>query len=270
MSGGQNDSGVFELNFRDERYLPFEGAGVISSWRIELPDPNLFCQFNYDTISDVIFHVSYTAREGGEALKNAAKDELKTAINAMNLADDRTGLIQLFSAKHNFPAEWHRFLNPTGDTLTQILELDLKDRFPHLFRNMTIAFNTAHILLKLRERLTYDDSKFLAFDLIKGDHQYPSQGLKIAGSPIYELPHECFEKLNVSEPFEKLEKWFIELNEEPYQGQEGSEPRIEPNLALLKTVNIDGEQHYRLIPEAIEDLLIVFQYSVDFSKQQVP
>ena len=30
-SHGQNDSGLFELNFRDERYLPFEGAGAISN-----------------------------------------------------------------------------------------------------------------------------------------------------------------------------------------------------------------------------------------------
>lgn len=36
-STGQNDSGLFELNFRDERYLPFEGAGAISSWEFELP-----------------------------------------------------------------------------------------------------------------------------------------------------------------------------------------------------------------------------------------
>ena len=28
-SSGQNDAGLFELNFRDERYLPFEGAGAI-------------------------------------------------------------------------------------------------------------------------------------------------------------------------------------------------------------------------------------------------
>src|SRR5262249_35302399 len=27
-SHAQNDSGLFELNFHDERYLPFEGAGV--------------------------------------------------------------------------------------------------------------------------------------------------------------------------------------------------------------------------------------------------
>ena len=34
---GREDSGLFELNFRDERYLPFEGTGAISRWRIELP-----------------------------------------------------------------------------------------------------------------------------------------------------------------------------------------------------------------------------------------
>ena len=44
VSSGQNDSGVFELNFKDERYLPFEGAGVISKWRLELP--TAFRQFD--------------------------------------------------------------------------------------------------------------------------------------------------------------------------------------------------------------------------------
>lgn len=35
-SSAQNDGGVFELNFRDDRYLPFEGAGVIGNWALEL------------------------------------------------------------------------------------------------------------------------------------------------------------------------------------------------------------------------------------------
>jgi hypothetical protein len=62
-SSGQQDSGLFEFSFRDERYLPFEGAGVISDWRLELP--SAFRQFDYGTISDVVIHVNYTAREGG-------------------------------------------------------------------------------------------------------------------------------------------------------------------------------------------------------------
>jgi hypothetical protein len=60
-SSAQNDSGVFELSFRDERYTPFEGAGAVSKWRLDLPK-NLR-QFDYQTISDVIFRMSYSAEE---------------------------------------------------------------------------------------------------------------------------------------------------------------------------------------------------------------
>ena len=48
---------MFELNFKDERYLPFEGCGATGSWRLELPKD--VRQFNYNTISDVILHVIY-------------------------------------------------------------------------------------------------------------------------------------------------------------------------------------------------------------------
>jgi hypothetical protein len=61
-STGQNDGGLFELNFRDDRYLPFEGAGVISKWRLDMP--KVCNAFDYNTISDVLLSVSYTAREG--------------------------------------------------------------------------------------------------------------------------------------------------------------------------------------------------------------
>src|SRR5262249_11573894 len=71
-SSGQNDAGVFELNFRDERYLPFEFAGAVSRFRIELPPENNF--FDMDALSDVILHVNYTAREGGEVLRRAASE----------------------------------------------------------------------------------------------------------------------------------------------------------------------------------------------------
>ena len=66
-SSGQNDSGLFELNFRDERYLPFEYQGAVSRWRIELPPENNY--FDLDTLSDVVLHLNYTAREGGDALR---------------------------------------------------------------------------------------------------------------------------------------------------------------------------------------------------------
>ena len=68
-SSAQNDSDTFELNFRDEHYLPFQGAVAINHWYLELPTE--FRQFDYNTISDIIFHNSNTARYGGGTFKNA-------------------------------------------------------------------------------------------------------------------------------------------------------------------------------------------------------
>ena len=55
-SSGSNDTGMFETNLRDERFLPFEGAGAESTWKLELPAT--FRQFDYDTVSDVILHLA--------------------------------------------------------------------------------------------------------------------------------------------------------------------------------------------------------------------
>jgi hypothetical protein len=82
-SSGQNDSGVFELNFRDDRYLPFEGAGAISTWSIELTEDKALQQFDYDTISDVILHLKYTAREDAGSFKNEAVKHLKVAATGL-------------------------------------------------------------------------------------------------------------------------------------------------------------------------------------------
>lgn len=103
-SSGQGDSGMFEANLRDERYLPFEGCGVISNWRLSLPSPQDFPQFDYDTISDVILHIRYTAREGGAVLRTEAVTSLKSQISQ----DQVPGSVRLFSVRHEFPTEWAR------------------------------------------------------------------------------------------------------------------------------------------------------------------
>lgn len=68
ISRGINDSGLFELNFRDERYLPFEGTGAVSDWEFEMPRESN--REILDTISDVIIHLRYTALDGGEAFRS--------------------------------------------------------------------------------------------------------------------------------------------------------------------------------------------------------
>lgn len=111
-SSAQNDSGLFETSLRDERYLPFENSGVISEWQLQLPaDPSLGdpAQFDYDTISDVVLHFRYTAREGGGLLRNGATAQVKELITEAKAA----GSVRLFSVRHEFPTEWARFQSQT-------------------------------------------------------------------------------------------------------------------------------------------------------------
>ncbi|HEV2374288.1 MAG TPA: hypothetical protein VGS19_19285, partial [Streptosporangiaceae bacterium] len=101
-SSGQNDSGMFELSFRDERYLPFEFAGAVSRWRIELPPENNF--FDLDTVTDVVLHLNYTAREGGEALRRAASEQAQQHLPG--------GGVRLFDVRHDLPDAWARLTHP--------------------------------------------------------------------------------------------------------------------------------------------------------------
>lgn len=134
-STGNNDSGLFETNLRDERFLPFEGAGAESTWKLELPGD--FRQFDYDTISDVILHLRYTARQGGTALRDKASQRLKELIGEANTA----GLGLLFSLKHEFPSEWHRF-NTGTDNFVAVVK---RDHFPYFTQGKEIAIDALQI-----------------------------------------------------------------------------------------------------------------------------
>lgn len=105
LSHSQNDSGMFEMNFRDEKYLPFEGAGAISTWQIELPTQ--IKQFDYWTISDVVMHIRYTAREGPESFKNQVNAILLAALNKIKADGGRVGLFVAYDIKREMPEEWH-------------------------------------------------------------------------------------------------------------------------------------------------------------------
>ena len=134
-SSGNNDSGMFETNLRDERLLPFEGAGAESTWRLELPAE--FRQFDYTTISDVILHVRYTARQGGNTLRDGARQHMRELIGKANEA----GLAVVFSLKHDFPSEWHRFSSGTNDFVAIVK----RDHFPYFTQGNEIAIDALQV-----------------------------------------------------------------------------------------------------------------------------
>ncbi|PLS81991.1 MAG: hypothetical protein CYG59_05140, partial [Chloroflexi bacterium] len=54
-----NATGMFELEPAGDMLLPFEGMGVDTTWRLEMP--RAANPFDYRTIADVIMTVDYTA-----------------------------------------------------------------------------------------------------------------------------------------------------------------------------------------------------------------
>ncbi|MET3934840.1 neuraminidase-like domain-containing protein [Arthrobacter sp. OAP107] len=124
-STAQSDPGLFELNFRDERYLPFENAGSISEWEIELTEDKELRQLDYGTIADVVLHLSYTAREGAGTFRARAANHVKDFIaNAAERKDQP--LVQMFSARADFPNEWYAFLRPATEGDDQVLRFTIE------------------------------------------------------------------------------------------------------------------------------------------------
>ena len=163
-STGQNDAGLFEFNFRDERYLPFEGAGVISEWLIELGGANFTAgagnevlqQFDYNTIADVILHVSYTARESGGLFKENAQNYLKDYIvNQAELSDQP--FMRMFSMKHEFSTEWYKFLNPSIEGADQELLFTIgKERLPFFAVDRDVTVMKIEVFAKCEQDGDYN------------------------------------------------------------------------------------------------------------------
>jgi hypothetical protein len=139
-SSGQNDAGLFEPTMRDERYLPFEGAGAISTWRLELPIE--FKTFDYGTISDAILHLRYTSRSS-DALRDKAVVALKKQLADVTAKP----LFRFVSIRHEFPTEWRRFAvsQSTGTTPAAVsVNVDL-NRFPYFVQGRTIKVEAAKV-----------------------------------------------------------------------------------------------------------------------------
>lgn len=127
-----NDTGAFPPDSRDEQMPPFEGAGVVSTWQIDMPvDTN---DFDLSTISDVILHLRYYARDGGQLLRDGAR---KAVIDKL----PRTGLVRVVGLRRDRPDLWSRF-NPVSSTVS----LDLiADMFPFWARRRELTVTVSQI-----------------------------------------------------------------------------------------------------------------------------
>ena len=151
-STGNHDSGVFELNFRDERYLPFEGAGAVSDWRLELPSQ--LRPFDYSTISDVILHISYTAKDDGR-FKSDVESALAERFTELAAGE---GLSRSFSLKREFPNQLHQLIFPSQGQ-DQATELRMSTRyFPYFVKDRQLTVSQVELFLKSKDGETVDSN----------------------------------------------------------------------------------------------------------------
>ena len=142
-SSGQNDAGLFELNFRDDRYLPFEFSGAVSRWRIELPAENN--QFDLNTLTDMVMHLNYTSRDGGPELRRLANERSQGRLPG--------GGLRLFDVRHEFPEVFAKLLHwkiREGDKKHHIdLPLRFKrNLFPFLTGRPTVTIIRIEIFIE--------------------------------------------------------------------------------------------------------------------------
>ncbi len=154
LGNAQDDPGLFQTalssNLSDQRYLPFEGAGAISSWRLEMTEAAN--EVDLSSVGDVVLHLYYTALDGGDALKGFV-----TQNNIDNLPT--TGL-RVFSARNDFAASpatvanpypqspWDAFLTkPAPADPDQSLVLTISPlKFPQWTRGKTLTVTGIQVL----------------------------------------------------------------------------------------------------------------------------
>ena len=62
------------------------------TWRLELP--NAYRQFDYNTITDIVMTLKYTARDGGGGFKTTVESAIRDLTQTMVLDARTTGLVQ--------------------------------------------------------------------------------------------------------------------------------------------------------------------------------
>ena len=148
-SSGIDDAGLFELRFDDERYLPFEGAGAISKWRIEMLQRSN--EFDMSRISDVVLKLRFTARDGGTALANAALKSLDRQWGQQ--AGGSNPLYHLVDLEDQFPAAWQAIKKAVSkNPIEHNLHLDI-DAFPARFGLHEIKVNGLDLFVCLSRKV---------------------------------------------------------------------------------------------------------------------
>ena len=171
-------------------------------------------------------------------------------MEAVALASPREGLTRFFSARHEFPDGWHRFLHETDPAGSHSLSLDLTaQRFSFLFRGKTIDLQACDVVLKLKPGAAYENGANLSVD-VRREGGSVFLGKELIAGALFHLPTA---RLFGDQAEEPLGQWTLAIPSALLPALHSS---------LKKQVIVNNQPQWRLNPDAIDDLWILARYRV--------
>ncbi len=173
----EKNNGLFELRFDSERYLPFEGTGAVSTWRLELKGKK--GSYNLNNLLEVSINLKYTAKQGGDLFANAVKSILKPYQ-----------AVRFFDMHFDFPEAWNDFVSSDSDELVLPVSQDL---FTNMRGNKIAGIFTKYdlieegslsVIIDLGSELALPDAKFVDTTGLSVSKQGDEWLLRIKGDKL--------------------------------------------------------------------------------------
>lgn len=131
LTSPHNATGLFELTSENDMLLPFEGNGVDTLWEFRMPKSSN--HFNYQTITDVLLTIEYTALDS-DIYRQQVLAEMDRSLQS-----DRG-----FSFKQQFPDQWYHLCNPQDEAASVQVGITIdRNAFPPNIDQL----KTEHLLL---------------------------------------------------------------------------------------------------------------------------
>jgi hypothetical protein len=177
ISTGTSDVGLFQLNFNDERYLPFENTGAVSSWSFEMPKASN--QLDFNSINDMIIELKYTASDGGVTFKN---EVLKIQDSNNDFVLQKYKATQYISLKQQFGDAWHQLLT-TGQTTLGLI----RKMYPVNISNVVLGYQPISLLPVLASGITL--SSEVAIQLNNETWDQTAETVTLEQPPLIDTAH---------------------------------------------------------------------------------
>jgi len=200
-------------------------------------------------------HLKYTARDGGGLLKAAATEALKASI----AESENTPLSRFFSARHEFPSAWHRFLKPLDAEPNHVLSLDLvRERFPFQLRRRQLTVQQMELFLKFKGDVLHESGELLPAFMRAPQTDSAVQTTSLPGGMLSSLPNQYAglpHLPGITFDEDVFGKWQLEIQKSDVQ-------ILLPDLKRVLSDSNAAEQPLTELQDAVEDIYVVCHYAI--------